>query len=209
MKHGVRVSGSDDGRTWTPLVEDGLIVDYSRFVDFGNRKVRLPKNTFRRLKLEIDAPTREQELSLKQVRRRLGDGKAVEDEETVLIERKPLKIERIVGRHAGRVVLKKKDVARRFAIPQDQIAVSEEDAKTLIEVTTGRRPIHALIVKPRTSNFRRSVRVESYDPRHGWTRIGGGTLMKVDLPGLRMEEGELRFEETRSPKIRLTRGERR
>ena len=49
----VRVFGSEDGMDWTPLVADGLVFDYSRYMDISNREIRLPKNNCRQFKISI------------------------------------------------------------------------------------------------------------------------------------------------------------
>ena len=54
----VRVYGSQTGAQWAPLVRDGAIFDYSRFMDVRNRDVVLPANDFRRFKLGRGARAR-------------------------------------------------------------------------------------------------------------------------------------------------------
>ncbi len=40
----VQVFGSDDGKNWSPLVQDAAIYDYSRYMDVSNRDIPLPAN---------------------------------------------------------------------------------------------------------------------------------------------------------------------
>jgi len=53
-EHRLRVFGSRDDQDWSPLVSDGLIFDYTRYMDVRNGDVSLPANDFRRFKLEIE-----------------------------------------------------------------------------------------------------------------------------------------------------------
>jgi hypothetical protein len=54
FEHRVRVFGSQSGKDWTPLVTNGVIFDYSRFMDIRNRDVALPANEYRQFKLVVD-----------------------------------------------------------------------------------------------------------------------------------------------------------
>lgn len=83
------------------------------------------------------------------------------------------------------------------------MAISEADTETRIEITTHRRPIRALTLKTRTGNFRRTAIIEAIARRNAWRRIGEATLSNTTLPGLQEEQCDLRFAETRSPRLRV------
>ncbi len=63
----LRISGSEDGENWTPLVEDAEIFDYSRYMDIRRTELPLPKNKYHQFSIEIGNASEEraQPLSLR------------------------------------------------------------------------------------------------------------------------------------------------
>ena len=93
----VRVFGSQDGKEWTPLVADGILFDYSRYMDVSNREIPLPPNSFRQLKIAIGDVTDEKESPYKELTRTFRSGKEDQRVERTTVERRPLRIDRITA----------------------------------------------------------------------------------------------------------------
>ena len=91
----LRVFGSDEGKDWSMLVGNGLIFDYSRFMDVRNSQIRLPKNHYRKLKIIIDAITDSSESPFMELTRELKDGAEQGRTERTTLERRPLRIDRL------------------------------------------------------------------------------------------------------------------
>ena len=58
-----------------PLVSDGIIFDYSQYMDVSSREIALPKNSFREFKVTIDDVTDEKESPFKELTRTFKDAK--------------------------------------------------------------------------------------------------------------------------------------
>ena len=80
---------------WTPLIVDGVIFDYSRFMDIRNRDVTLPANQFRQFKLIIEQELADRESPLRELIRGKEDGKKESRVEITRNERIPFRIDRI------------------------------------------------------------------------------------------------------------------
>ena len=88
-------SGSPDGKVWFPLVSDGLIFDFSRYMELSNRDITLPANTHRRFKVVVEQAQDRRESPFRELTRiRRGDLEVRRDETTV-IDRRPFRIDRI------------------------------------------------------------------------------------------------------------------
>ena len=89
----VRVFGSRTGVDWAPLVSDGAIFDYSRFMDVRNRDVVLPANDYRRFKLVVEHELDDRESPLRELIRSRGEGKKDEQVEITQILQRPFRID--------------------------------------------------------------------------------------------------------------------
>ena len=93
-EHRLKVFGLRGDHDWTPLVSDGLIFDYSRYMDVRNGDVNLPANEFRRFKLEIEQVLDRQSPFL-ELADSSNDGRKGQRIEVSQIERRPFRIDRI------------------------------------------------------------------------------------------------------------------
>ena len=137
----VHVSGSNDGNNWAQLVTDGLVFDYSRYMDVSNHEVELPKNRYRRFKIVIDDVTDELESPLMELTRKSRDGQEHERIASTRVERRPFRIDRMeLWRRVGKEHAKG-DRKADYPIVEFR---AEEDAKrkcTILHVRTRREPL--------------------------------------------------------------------
>jgi len=199
-EHRVKVFGSPNEKDWVPLVSDGLIFDYSRYMDVRNRDVVLPANDSRRFKLEIEQDLDERESPFLELTRGSGGGPKDQRLEVARIERRPFRISRIdlwrtVERESALRVHKVSYTIESFQI--------EEDAKekvTRIEVRSRREPLTGLILETASRNFKRTVRVQvpvTRGVKTEWVEIGHGTIYRFQFRGFHREELRLDFPEQR------------
>ncbi|MCI0732357.1 MAG: hypothetical protein L0Y38_00865, partial [Methylococcaceae bacterium] len=95
FEHRVRVFGSMEGTRWSPLVEDAVIYDYSKFIDLRNSEIALPVNAYRRLKVRVEEPIQDYESENLELTRELEQGQEQARRESTQIRRMPLRIDRI------------------------------------------------------------------------------------------------------------------
>lgn len=201
----VSVAGSDAGGRWTPLVEDALIADYTRYMDVRNREVRLPANSFRRFRVTVAQVTDEHVSPLTDLTRRLRDNTEQERIERTQITRRPFRMDRIelwyeVSRTEGH-----RDVQIDYPARFD----TEEDPKektTIVQVQTQGEPLTGLTLETESRNFSRTVQVQTSVPqgmRTEWRTVGQGRVSHLDFGVVKQEELSVNFREQREKTYRL------
>ena len=156
----VRVSGSKDGTAWTPLVGDGLVFDYSRYMDVANREVRLPANDFRQLKIEVAGIGDTKESPFLELTRKYRDGKEAETIEKTVLQRRPFRMDRIELWRQGTVMVSEEDKRADYPVAAFR---AEEDAagkRTIVHVQTHREPLTKFTLGTSSRNFSRAVAIE-------------------------------------------------
>jgi hypothetical protein len=215
----VRVSGSADGVKWTPLVAEGIIFDYSQYMDVSNREISLPKNSLREFKITIADVTDEKESPFKELARTFKDAKEDHRVERTIIERRPFRIDRI-----GAWVMETRERVQQGKTVG--YAVAEFDAKevaakkqTVVTVRTRREPITQFTLETPGRNFSRRVVVEapvvaSPDPRKqgvrkqdnpdtGWQQIAEATIENFSFRNQKREQLTIRIPEGREEQFRI------
>jgi hypothetical protein len=202
----VRVVGSVDGAEWTPLGGEGLIFDYRRFVDLGNRDVALPANEFRHFKLIIDQVADARESPLRVLTQMRGAGGEHSEAETIVVETRPFRIDRIelwrlVEREGAREPLIASYPVASFGTAEDT-----ERKRTRIVVHTRREPLSALILETLSQNFRRyaAVRLPAMSGiKMNWVDAGHGTIEQIQFRDFRRESLRVEFPEVRSDQYEI------
>ncbi|MFV0444799.1 MAG: hypothetical protein ACK5Q5_14600, partial [Planctomycetaceae bacterium] len=90
----VQVLSSDHGESWTPLAE-GLLFDYSRYMDIRSDTIPLPRTGHKHLKIIVDDVTAEQESELLELTRHFRSDGDLQKSERVLVDRRPFRIDRV------------------------------------------------------------------------------------------------------------------
>lgn len=184
---------------WKALVEEGLLCDYTQWMDVRNSEItvpdawrRAPGGTFR---ITIDEATAEQRSQATEVVRSLAAGVETAVEERFRLVRQPFRIDRIEGWYDETVADRRaaEPVARRvetFTVTEDPTA-----KVTRIGFTTGGSPLTALRLELADRNIARDVTVTGPAPQAEPGRlpparpvVGGGRIERLDLRGLQREQ---------------------
>jgi hypothetical protein len=202
----VQVFGSQDGADWTPLVPDGIIFDYSRYMDVSNREIALPANSFRQFKLSIGDVTDEKESPYKELTRTFRSGKVEQRVERTEIEKRTFRIDRIVAWHD--VLRQRVRTIKTVAYPVAEFD-SKEDAEkklTILSVRTRREPISRFTLETPSRNFYRQAVVEVpvvKGVNREWRRIGEATLSNFRFRSHHREQLTIAFPEQREETYRI------
>ena len=158
-EHRVRVLGSQSGRDWVPLVADGVIFDYSRFMDIRNREIALPANEFRQFKVIVEQELEDRESPLRELIRKKEDGKKDTRIEITRNVRTPFRIDRV---ELWRTIESEGPMeAEAFPYPAPGFRV-DHDSKTKVtrvEIESRREPLTFLSFSTASKNFSRNARV--------------------------------------------------
>jgi hypothetical protein len=215
----VRVYGSRSGVDWAPVVSEGAIFDYSRFMDVRNRDVVLPANDFRRFKLVVEHELDDRESPLRELIRSRGEGKKDEQVEITQALKRPFRID---GVDLWRTVETDRE-SKAESFPYSTVGLHvEPDAKqqvSRVEITSRREPLTRLSVSTASRNFSRPARVlipVQQGVRTDWVEVGRGTLsliqfrafrraeLQVDFPQQRQERYQLVIENADNPPLEIT-----
>ena len=200
------VQGSVDGNDWEPLVADGLVFDYSRYMDVSSREIKLPKNRHRQFKIVIQDVTDEQQSSLTKLTRRISDGRETERTESTTVRRRPFRMDRIEFWSEEGVKQYKGDRKSEYAIVELERTDKEKDKQTVITLTTQREPLTSFTLETTSRNFSRGAVVEvpvERGVRTDWVEIGRATLSVIDIGAFNREHLEIGFSERREGQFRI------
>ena len=209
FEHHVRIESSVDGKTWQTLVGDGLIFDYSQFMDVQNLAVEFPASQGEEcswLRITIEDVTQEQQSQLLQLSRNLSGEKETSRTEQLTIKRQSFRIDRIELWH---------DEMRLDTVPDKQVAYplvvkrTEQDAEaqeTHVYLESRREPLTQFTVETADRNFSRAARVEvrrDDSGKESWQSIGSANLMNLDFRSLQRESLSIDITEHRETDYRL------
>jgi len=205
-EHRLKVYGSRGDRDWAPLVSDGLIFDYTRYMDVRNGDVSLPANDFRRFKLEIEQVLDQRESPFLELAEKSQGGLKEQRIEVSQIERRPFRIDRI---NLWRTVERDSALKARqtgYAIESLQIEQDVKEKVTRINVRSRREPLTGFTLETPSRNFNRVVKVlvpVTEGVRTDWQEAGHGTVHRFQLRGFHKEELMVRFAERRNESYQI------
>lgn len=202
----VRVEGSRDGAAWTSLATDGLIYDYSRFMDVSNREVSLPPNEFREFKLIVDDVEDEAASPFKELARTIRDGQETDRVERTTVGRRPFRIDRIEAWR--QVEVQRPDQARQASYLANDVRVeTDESAKqTFVYLHAGRQPLTSLDLATSSRNFSRRAEVQaasSGGAKGPWRQVAERTLFNLHFRERQREELTVEFAPRREETYRI------
>lgn len=202
----VRVSGSTDGANWTPLVTDGIIFDYSRYMDVSNREIALPKNSFREFKVTIEDVTDEKESPFKELTRTFRGAKEDRRIERTTVERRPFRIDRI---DSWSVVTRDRIQRGKTAVyPVVRFEANDDAAnkQTVITVLTRREPISRFMLETSSRNFSRPAAVEApvvQGVNTQWHSLVESTIFNFSFRNQHREQLAIAFPDRREETLRI------
>lgn len=217
----ISIDGSDDGTEWRTLVEDALLVDRQRFVDFRRTTVPLPGGAHRFYRLRIDEASDEQRFAIREMTRTFSGEEEEATEEKTTVERRDFRIDAVrLARDAEK--LRRRTAFPSRAYPVETISITEngEKQRTEILLASSGAPLTCLKLETRDRNFRRRVRVEiprddpgqedgTAAPGPGgtngrdWHQVGSGTVHRYDIEGLKESRLDIAIPEQRNRHFRL------
>ncbi len=202
----VRVSGSADGMKWTPLVTDGIIFDYSRYMDVSSREIALPKNRFREFKLMIEDVTDEKESPFKELTRTFKNAKEDQRVERTVIERRPFRIDRIDYRGMVAGPPARQPMTTMYPVAEFDAKVDAAKKQTIIMVRTRREPITRFALETSNRNFSRQVVVEvpvMSGASTDWRTIAETTIENFSFRKQKRERLTIAIPERRADQFRI------
>jgi hypothetical protein len=202
----VRVFGREEGMGWKPLVADGVVFDYSRYMDISNGEIRLPKNGCRQLKISIAGITDVGESPLMELTRKYRGGKEAERTERTILERRPFRIDRIELWHENDEKFYEYDKKTDYPVEQYRVEQDAADKSTVVSVRTRREPLTGLTVETSDRNFSRWAVVEApveRGVRKEWVEIGRDRLSLVDFGKYHSQALGISFPERRQGEYRI------
>jgi len=202
----VRVLGSRDGKAWKPLVDNGLVFDYSRYMDVGNREIHLPKNDCRQLKVVISGFADTKESPFVELTRKQRDGKESERIEKTVLERRPFRIDRIELWSEKDETLTQREKKVDYPVKMSRVEENPAEKATIVYVDTRREPLTELTLETQSRNFSRAVSVQT-PVTHGvhtqWTDVGHGQISLLDFGHFHREALSISFPEQRQAEYRI------
>lgn len=202
----VQVFASSDGQDWQPITEDGLIFDYSQYMDVRSDTVPAAAGDLRRFRVVIDDLTAEQESELLELTRRLRGDEETQREEKTIIQRRPFRIDRLEFWRDDRVDRTSGDKKVEYPVEVAGVENVPEDSQTIVNMQSQQEPLTSLKLKTPARNFSRLARVQVEDVRgvqHEWRTIGTATVSRLDFRNLDREELAVSFPESRESQYRL------
>jgi hypothetical protein len=209
FEHHVRVESSSDAQNWQAIVDDGLVFDYSQFMDVRNLAIDLldaPEERREHFRLTIKDVTQEQQSQLMELSRNLQGENEARRTERVMVNRQPFRIDRIELWHDEM----RQDVVRdsevEYSLTLDRVEQDAEAKQTHIYLKSRREPLTAIAVVTPARNFSRNARVEvplEQGASKSWQTLANVKLSQLDFRTLRRESLALHIPETRAEEYRL------
>ncbi len=209
FEHRVGIAASTDGQTWQPLLEDGLIFDYSQFMDVRNLALELPAAATEPrpwLRITIENVTQEQQSQLLELTRDLRGVEEISRTERLMINRQPFRIDRIELWHDEMQINVAGDEQANYLL---KITGSEQDStaqQTHVYLNSRREPLTRFTLVTKDRNFSRTARIEvrpDASAPETWRSIGSAVLTRIEFRSLQRESLEIELSEHRAEDYRL------
>lgn len=202
----VKVYGERAADQWEELAADGLIFDYTRYMDFSNRDVHFKSNDCRRFRIAVENATDRQELPVTVIEKTTRADAEQERKETSSVERRPLRIERIQCWYEVRVRKKQQAKKCEYKIVKFTASQDTEKKQTIVEVETNREPLTSFTLETPAKNFSRRVILQALQEEGVntyWVEIGAAQVSRLDFGDFKREKLNIGFPERREKNYRI------
>lgn len=202
----VSVFGSSGDDDWTPLVNETVIFDYSRYMDVTNRHVPLPDNRHRRYRVVVAEVTEVKESTLMELTRRFEDDEQAGRTERLTLQRRPFRIDRIEPWEDVTRERVEENQKAGYPIVDFNTEEDEKEKQTIVTVRTRRQPLTSFTIQTPDANFSRAASVQVPVERgvlNDWVEVGHATLLAVRFRGFTRESLEISFPEQRGETYRI------
>lgn len=209
FEHHVKVEASTDGESWQTLVEDGLIFDYSQFMDVRNLNVDLKFPTDEKpsyYRVTIANVTQEQQSQLLELSRNIQGGAETDRTERTVINRQPFRIDRIELWHDKVARDVSVDAETDYPVELFKIETDDKSKETHIYLTSQREPLTKVTLETPDRNFSRNARIEipvEVGVNRSWVMIATTPLSRLDFRTLKRELLTFKIPETRAEEYRI------
>ncbi len=203
FERAVAVYRSDDGTAWTPVLEQALVFDYTRFMDVHNHEIRLPTPARAKyLKLVIHGVTDEQASSLQRVTRSAHEDTAW-TQERAEIARRPLRIDRIEVWRDTLVTTQADDEISAYPLAAWSVSNDSARQTTMVELHTRRVPLTQIVFDIHERNFSRRVDVCVPAGDSGWRCVHQAVITRLNIGEYTQEQAHISVPEQRHERYRI------
>lgn len=157
FEYSLQIFGSDDEHNWQLLVDNGLIYDYSRFMNFSSRDIALPANTFRHFRIIIAKPVQSRAGELMLLTQTREGSEALKRSEQIALHQRPLHIERIDFWHNKTDALPETEQSFDYPISKFTVTQDSKQKTTLVDIEGNQLPLNGFKLKFSTPNFSRQA----------------------------------------------------
>lgn len=204
----VMIEAAETDGTWKMLLSDGLIFDWTRFVDLSRYEVAFPPTQSRRLRVTFSGATEERRARVREwIGQRVGD-QVVAEWERVTIETRPFRIDGVTLVFERRVPREGESLLRDVEVKTWQATKEATKKETWIEWEVGRQPISEIDLTFEQRNFGRDIEVLVQNPVPlgsvpTWTTIKQDRISAIDLPEIAERRTRIQFPACRPQLMRV------
>lgn len=200
----VTVRAGDGGNEWNTLVENALIFDRERFLDFRRTSIALPDNEARYFRVRISEATDEQRSVVREISRTVGDQSGASVTETSTVATRTFRIDEVRFRTEQREA-SESDAVRNYPAEIKERTENPETTSTEILLETSRAPVSSLTFQSPDENFRREVRIQVplLSKPDEWRTIKTGRVHRYHIDEFHDEDLSVEFETNRVEAFRI------
>ncbi len=206
FEYALQIFGSDDEKNWQLLVDNALIYDYSRFMNFRNRDIALPENTFRNFKITIAKPVQSQAGALV-LQTQMHEGEeALKYSEQIALHQRPLHIEQIAFWHNETISLPESVQSFDYPIKKFTITQDLKNKTSQVNIDGNLNPLNGFKLKFSTPNFNRRIYLQVPSIRgnlSSMVTIARSRIESLHFEKLNLENTTLHFPEQRQKDYQL------
>jgi hypothetical protein len=187
-------------------VQDGIVFDYSRYMDVSNHEVSLPPNTFREFKIIIEEVVDEKESPYMELTRTLRGKKETQRVERTTIERRPFRIDQIEAFYFTTQQRVKRQKRGAYAVAGFEAQEVAQEKQTILNVRTRREPLTSFTLDTPSRNFYRRAEVQipvTSGVETTWRSIGEATISNIHYRSYHREQLKIAFPERRQEEYRI------
>ena len=206
----VTVYSGNDRTRWQPLVENAVIFDYSRYLDFSNHDIPFPESVrCRFLKLEIRPVTDEQQSSLKRITRETRGGSIISEQESTIVKDRPFRIDRIRAWRTTTVRAARMERKTDYPVAGWTVSNDIENQVTVLNITTEHAPLTGFILDAADVNFSRAVELQvpvsrkDVPGKEYWRTITDTTVSDIRIGSFVQQNLKISFPEQRRERYRI------
>lgn len=191
---------------WQTLTEDALIYDYNQFMDVRNTEVAFEQPLNRpagcTLRLEIQQVIQRQESNWLKLTRSTRGNEPVEAQETLMINRQPLRLEAVRVWRTQKVTDASELQLQNYPITLTRLTPDPESKESRWSLASQFEPLSELNLQTSDDNFSRQIRLETID-EDSVTRLSSDRITKIHIGDVEKEQLEVHFTESRHDRYQL------